>query len=126
VANPLARVVMENIAKKSNFKDTVKKEEYPKRSGANKARTKTFKSLDKVADEIRGYTKERPLNTQNVNSKQKGSNNISKNNLSLKELELLSGAIKGDIKVKNKSNVSKERNNTLSLDRLAKNIKNNI
>ncbi len=117
---------MENISKKSNFKDTSFVNDYSKGEKTNKARTMTFKSLDKLADEIRGYKRERPLDVNNVSSKQNTVSDTSKNNLSLKELGLLSGAIKGEVKINSNESVSKGRKNTLSLDRLANNIKNKI
>ena len=116
---------MANIARKSNLVDTSRDKEYSRKTNT-KARNVTLKSLDRVAEEIRGYKSEKRENTINTNSKTNLNKNISKNNLSLKELELLSGAIKGDVKVKTNTNISTRSKNTLSLESLAKNIKNNI
>jgi hypothetical protein len=125
LANPLARLAMANIARKSNLIDTSSNDEYLKKTNI-KARNKTFKSLDRVADEIRGYKNDIPVNISKQNSKKTTLNNTDKNNLSLKELELLSDAIKGETKIKTNTNISIGRKNTLSLESLAKNIKNNI
>jgi hypothetical protein len=120
MANPLARVVMDNIAKKSKV-GTLSKSSYTlDRESKNKSRNITLKRLDRLADEIRGNTKEKPSNKNNIKSTQVTKN---KNNLSLKELELLSSAIKGDLKIKPNKEVPTKHRNRLSLDGLAKNIK---
>lgn len=125
MTNPLARVAMANIARKSNLVDSSGNSDYLKKT-TNKVREATFKSLDRVADEIRGYKKETQVNANtSIKSKPSTVNSINKNNLSLKELELLSATIKGEVKINTSTNISTRRNNTLSLESLAKNVKNN-
>lgn len=125
MTNPLARVAMANIARKSNLVDSSGNSDYLKKT-TNKVREATFKSLDRVADEIRGYKKETKVNANtSIKSKPSTVNSINKNNLSLKELELLSATIKGEVKINTSTNISTRRNNTLSLESLAKNVKNN-
>ena len=123
MANPLARVVMANIARKSNLKDSSSKKIYSKNKD-NKIRRTTFKSLDKLADEIRGHKVEKPKNSRDLRTEERDS--LAKNNLSLKELELLSDTITGKVKVRTDTNTSTKSKNTLTLESLARNIKNNI
>lgn len=148
MANPLARIVMENIAKKSNFKDTPKNSDYGNKRAKSGSSPINLKTLDGVADGIRGYKEDKEDKESNINISKRPSPGIStsNNNLSLKELSLLSRAIEGDIdtissqncidideskgktykKVGEDNNLSRGRKDTLSLDSLAKNIKNKI
>ncbi len=127
MANPLARTIMNNIAKKSLNKNhsTVYQKSNSSYEKLNDNRSITLKRLDRVADEIRGSRKANDVDTKDTYKKASNSTgNTDKNNLSLKELSLLSNVIKGNVKIEENIKTSNGRN-ILSLDRLAKNIKEN-
>lgn len=145
MANPLARIVMENIAKKANITDSQKNTEYPRREDIGKASDIGLKSLDRLADQVRGFKEDKNSDSdKSVISDRVKSNR--KNNLSREELSLISGLIAGeidtansqrnrkmdpassqrDLKTSRANDIWGGRKDILSLDKLAKNIKNGI
>lgn len=121
---------MENIVNKTNLQDSKREADYGNRKDMDKSRDISFKSLDRLADEIRGY-KDQTHSSENRSSKE----GLGADKLSPKEKSLLSAAIKGNINTSSKQryvktredkSLSKGPDNTLSLDRLAEKIKNNI
>lgn len=127
MANPLARVIMNNIAKRSLNKtdDTSYQKSYNSSyEKLNEHRNITLKRLDRVADEIKGNKRSNDLNAKKdtYTNKYNHTEDTNKNNLSVKELSLLSDVIKGNIQIgENIKHINGK--NILSLDRLAKSIK---
>ncbi len=130
MVNPLARVVMENIAKKSKNTETKVNKGYTSTASKNLSNRGKRTDLDSLADKLRGSSRERTEDRiEREERPVKPSKNIdfktkNRNNLSFDELKLLSGAIKGDVKVESRNNSSNKNNNALSLDSLAESIKN--
>lgn len=143
MANPLARIVMENIARKSNLKDISKKTGYAREKAPSKAKDMDLKSLDSLADQVRGYKEDKVLDA-NKSARSGGVKTSRENNLSREEVSLISDLIAGKIDISNKqekTNIDpassqrdlrtdrdslRVRKNALSLDKLAKNLKNGI
>lgn len=127
MANPLARTILNNIAKKSlNKNDTQSYTQCDNSSyeKSNENRNITLKRLDRVAEEIRESRNIANTEKDTYKKEYNLSGNVDKNNLSLKELSLLSNVIKGNVEIERNTKPSNGRN-ILSLDRLAKNIKEN-
>ena len=110
MVNPLARVVMSNVAKKANPTSNI---------GSKNRTSLNLKGLDEIVGEIKGDTVRKKDKVRESKIINEAGSERKVTNLTLKEIDLISNVIKKDVEVKEEKHTA----TMISLDEAAERIK---